>query len=113
MLLGLANPAINPWLTALMALLVSICSASQAIVIDAYRVEILKPEQQGAGAAAVVLVYRLGMIASSAGALFLASHVSWLMTYWIMAALMGVGMVTVLLSTEPESNAECQMPDAS
>jgi PAT family beta-lactamase induction signal transducer AmpG len=103
MLLGLADPVASPWQTALMALLVAIFSASQDIVIDAYRVEILKPEQYGAGAASVVFGYRIGMIVSSAGALFLASHVSWLMTYWIMAAFMGIGMVTVLLNKEPES----------
>jgi len=102
MLLGLADPSVNPWLTAMMALMVAIFSASQDIVIDAYRVEILKPEQQGAGAAAVVLGYRIGMIASSAGALFLASHVSWIATYWIMAALVSIGIITVLLTPEPE-----------
>ena len=77
MLLGLTDPAVNPWLTAMTALLVAIFSASQDIVIDAYRVEILKPEQQGAGAATIVLGYRLGMIASRAGALTLATYVSW------------------------------------
>jgi PAT family beta-lactamase induction signal transducer AmpG len=101
MLLGLADPAINPWMTALCALLVATASASQDIVIDAYRVESLTPEQQGAGAATIVLGYRLGMIVSSAGALYLASHMSWLMTYWIMASLIGVGILTVLLSGEP------------
>lgn len=102
MLLGMANPAIDPWRTAMMALLVAICSASQDIVIDAWRVEILKPEQQGAGAAAVQYGYRFGMLASGAGALALADHVSWLVTYWSMAAIMGVGILTVLFSREPE-----------
>ncbi|MDE3016816.1 MAG: MFS transporter, partial [Pseudomonadota bacterium] len=84
-LLGLADPTLSPWLTAAFALLVAVCSASQDIVIDAYRVELLSPQQQGAGAAVVVLGYRIGMIASSAGALYLASHVSWPMTYTVMA----------------------------
>lgn len=106
LLLGLADPSVNPWLTAVMALLVAVCSASQDIVIDAYRVEILKPEQQGAGAAAIVLGYRLGMIASSAGALTLASHVSWCATYVVMALLVTVGMVTVLMTGEPERSRE-------
>ncbi len=100
-LLGFANPAINPWLTAILALLVAICSATQDIVIDAYRVEILEPKQQGAGAATIVLGYRIGMIASTAGALYLATYVGWMLTYWIMAGLIGVGMVTVFLSEEP------------
>jgi MFS transporter, PAT family, beta-lactamase induction signal transducer AmpG len=106
MLLGMADPSVNPWLTALCALLVTVFSASQDIVIDAYRVEILKPEQYGAGAAAIVLGYRVGMIASSAGALFLASHVSWTMTYWVMGALMGIGILIVLLTGEPPQAKE-------
>ncbi|MDE3059602.1 MAG: AmpG family muropeptide MFS transporter [Pseudomonadota bacterium] len=110
-LLGLADPAINPWLTAVMALLVAIASASQDIVIDAYRVEILKPEQQGAGAAAAVLGYRLGMIASSAGALYLAAYAGWTIAYWLMAALMGIGMVAVLLSPEPNKIRESEKSD--
>jgi len=108
--LGLADPTVNPWITAAVALLVAICSASQDIVIDAYRVEILKPEQQGAGAASIVLGYRLGMIISTAGALYLASHVSWLATYGIMAALVSIGMITVLLSGEPESPPSLTLP---
>lgn len=112
MLLGLCDPAKAPWLTAAFAFLVAICSASQDIVIDAYRVELLTPEQQGAGAATVVFGYRIGMIASSAGALFLASHVSWLMTYWIMAALIGIGMITALLTPEPEVNSVHHAPSA-
>ena len=103
-LLGMANPAANPWLTALFALLVAFASASQDIVIDAYRVEILPPERQGAGAAAIVLGYRFGMIASSALPLFLYGTIGWHATYMLMAALMGVGVVTVLVSQEPFSS---------
>ena len=101
--LGLADPAVDAWRTALFALLVAIASASQDIVIDAYRVESLPPEEQGAGAGAGVLGYRLGMIASSAGALFSAQAYGWQATYFIMAALMGVGIVTTLLSPEPQA----------
>jgi len=106
--LGFANPEINPWMTALMALLVAFCSASQDIVIDAYRVEILKPEQQGLGAAMVQYGYRFGMLASGAGALALADHVSWLATYMIMAVMIGIGMITILLSPEPEVSSSLQ-----
>jgi len=102
--MGSANPADGVQVTACWALLVAFLSASQDIVIDAYRVEILDKEQYGAGAAAVQYGYRLGMLASGAGALALAYHVSWQMTYTIMAALMGIGMVTVLLSSEPAVN---------
>jgi MFS transporter, PAT family, beta-lactamase induction signal transducer AmpG len=103
MLLGLADPAATPWATALLALLVAICSATQDIVIDAYRVELLTPEQQGAGAATVVLGYRLGMIASSAGALYLATYFGWQVTYWCMGGLIGIGMLAALLAGEPQT----------
>ena len=105
LMLGMADPSLNPWLTAVCALLVAICSASQDIVIDAYRVEILKPEQYGAGAAAVVLGYRFGMIASSALPLYLYATIGWQTTYALMAALMGIGIITVLLNREPQQSA--------
>ena len=105
-LLGITDPVKTPWLTWLVSFLVVFFSASQDIVVDAYRIEILKPEQYGAGAAMVVLGYRIGMTASKAGALMLATYVSWSATYTVMAALIGVGIVTVLLSREPEASAE-------
>lgn len=110
--LAFADPSINPWFTAVMALVVSICSASQDIVIDAYRVEILNKEQQGMGAAMIQYGYRFGMLASGAGALALADQVSWFTTYMVMSALVVVGIVTILVSPEPEVSAEVkpQMP---
>jgi PAT family beta-lactamase induction signal transducer AmpG len=100
-LLGFASPAIDPWLTALAAVCVASLSATQDIVIDAYRVELLKEEEQGAGAAAVVLGYRFGMIASSAGALFLATWFGWQVTYMVMAGLLFIGMLAALMAGEP------------
>lgn len=102
LLLAAASPALNPWTTAAVALLVSFCSASQDIVIDAYRVEILSRDEQGEGAAMVQLGYRLGMIASTAGALNLADMMGWRPTYIIMSSLMGVGILTTLIAREPE-----------
>lgn len=100
--LALARPDINPFITAIVALIVAFLSASQDIVIDAYRVEILTPEEQGKGAAMTQLGYRLGMIASSAGAFYIASYTNWQVTYFIMAILTGVGMVTAFLAKEPQ-----------
>lgn len=99
--LGTVNPAEEPVLTALLALAVAFCSASQDIVIDAYRVEILEERQFGAGAAMIVLGYRLGMLVSGAGALYLAAYAGWHTAYAVMAALVMVGIVTVLLNPEP------------
>ncbi|HSK41375.1 MAG TPA: AmpG family muropeptide MFS transporter [Arenibaculum sp.] len=96
-----ADPMTQTGLLAVFALLTAFCSASQDVVIDAYRVEILDERQQGAGAATVVLGYRFGMLASGAGALYLASFFDWRTTYLVMAALVGIGMATVLLCREP------------
>ena len=98
--LGLCNPKEDLWLMAVFALLTAIASATQDIVIDAYRVEILSQEEQGAGAAMAVLGYRLGMIVSAAGALYLATYFGWTITYITMAALVPIGMLSVLVGGE-------------
>lgn len=99
--LGASDPAIDPHRTALAAVVVAFLSASQDIVIDAYRVELLKDAEQGAGAAATQFGYRVGMLASGAGALYLASFFGWQTAYVVMAALMSVGVITVLMTPEP------------
>ena len=63
--------------------------------------EILEREEQGSGATMVQVGYRLAMLVSSAGALYLAEYTTWGLTYIIMAALIGVGATTVLCSREP------------
>jgi PAT family beta-lactamase induction signal transducer AmpG len=100
--LGATAPSVDPWTTALAAVIVAFFSASQDIVIDAYRVDVLEKDKQAAGAAAVVFGYRIGMLASGAGALFLASQVGWFQVYAVMAALMVVGIVAALLAPEPQ-----------
>ncbi len=100
--LGATNPSANPGLTAVFALMVAFWSASQDIVIDAYRVEILEERQYGAGAAMIVLGYRIGMLVSGAGALYLATYVGWFATYGLMTAFMFVGIATILLNPEPK-----------
>ncbi len=100
--LGSTNPATNIELTALFAFLVAFSSASQDIVIDAYRVEICDEKSLAAGAAAIVFGYRIGMLVSGAGALYLATSVSWNLTFAVMGAFVLVGMITILLSREPE-----------
>jgi PAT family beta-lactamase induction signal transducer AmpG len=100
--LGATNPATHPGLTAVFAFVVAFWSATQDIVIDAYRVEILEERQFGAGAATIVLGYRVGMLVSGAGALYLATYVGWFATYVTMAAFMTVGIVAVLVNPEPK-----------
>lgn len=106
------SPAENPGLTALFALLVAFTSASQDIVIDAYRVEILDDDEQGAGAGAIVLGYRAGMLSAGAGALWLAALFTWNQVYVIMGALVAVGMVTIIFAREPDTGPSLAAAEA-
>ncbi|HXP06461.1 MAG TPA: AmpG family muropeptide MFS transporter [Stellaceae bacterium] len=99
--LGMTDPRADPVAAVLAAVVVAFLSASQDIVIDAYRIELLRPEEQGAGAAATQWGYRFGMLASGAGALYAANFGGWHLAYAIMAALMLVGMLTVWFTPEP------------
>src|SRR5215831_4682628 len=71
--LGLCNPSVSPFPVAVGALLVATASATQDIVVDAFRVESLDESEQAAGMASYVAAYRIGMLVSTAGALFLVS----------------------------------------
>jgi PAT family beta-lactamase induction signal transducer AmpG len=102
-MLGQADPAVDPWRTAMVAVVVAFFSASQDIVIDAFRVELLDDREQGAGAAATQVGYRIGMLASGAGALYLASAFGWQTAYTVLACLIGIGTAAVLLIREPQS----------
>ena len=101
--LALSNPAQALAVTAILAVGVAFASATQDIVIDAWRVEILEQRQLAAGAASIVFGYRLGMLVSSAGALYLADQFAWPLVYLSMAALLVVGAMTVLLIGEPQA----------
>jgi len=112
--LAFCNPAAAPWLVALGALLVATASATQDIVIDAFRIESLPESEQAAGMASYVAAYRIGMLASTAGALFLVSgfegvgfgkDAAWTAGYLAMATLVVIGIATTLIATEPEKSA--------
>lgn len=103
--LGSTDPKADLAATAVLAAVVAFLSASQDVVIDAYRIELLRPEEQGAGAAATQWGYRFGMLAGGAGAFGAAEFGGWHFAYTIMAALMLVGVFTVLLTPEPMSVA--------
>jgi PAT family beta-lactamase induction signal transducer AmpG len=101
--LGRSDPRSDLAATALLAVIVAFLSASQDIVIDAYRIELLKPEEQGAGAAATQWGYLISSkIAAGAGAFYIAEYGGWTLAYAVMALLMLVGMIAVLLTPEPE-----------
>jgi PAT family beta-lactamase induction signal transducer AmpG len=89
-----------PWLVGAVALAVAFASASQDIVFDAYRTDLLRPAERGAGAALSVTGYRIGLLVSGALALILSDHLGWRATYLLMAACMGIGLVATLMSPD-------------
>jgi PAT family beta-lactamase induction signal transducer AmpG len=102
--LGLSEPHSAPGITAILALAVAFFSASQDIVIDAYRIDILDEDLQGAGAAMTQAGYRFGLLASGAGALYLATEIVWSLVYGIMAGLVLVGFITALCAPIPHAD---------
>ncbi|NLB06419.1 MAG: AmpG family muropeptide MFS transporter [Desulfobulbaceae bacterium] len=99
--LGLTDPARSPWVVAGVACLVTFLSASQDIVIDAYRREDLRDNELGLGSSLYVNGYRVGMLLAGSGGLILADHFSFAQVYLMMAATLLVGVVTTLLCREP------------
>ena len=117
LLLALTDPARSPLFVALGALLVAAMSSTQDIVVDAFRVESLPESEQAAGMAAYVAAYRIGLLISTAGVLFLVSafestgigrHAAWMWGYVAMAALVLIGTVTALAATEPEQSVRAE-----
>ncbi|GHA89224.1 AmpG family muropeptide MFS transporter [Modicisalibacter luteus] len=102
-LVGLAHvdPTASLAAVAGFALLVAFGSATQDIVIDAFRIESAAEEIQAAMASTYIIGYRGGLLAAGAGALYVADLASWYWAYLTMAMLVGVGMLTVLLRPEP------------
>src|SRR6201747_620967 len=117
LLLALTDPARSPLFVALGALLVAAMSSTQDIVVDAFRVESVPESEQAAGMASYVAAYRIGMLVSTAGALFLVSAYestglvrssAWMWGYVTMAAMVLIGTVTALAATEPEQSARAE-----
>jgi PAT family beta-lactamase induction signal transducer AmpG len=103
--LGSCHPQHNLPLMGALSLLVAFLSASQDIVIDAWRVEILGTDLQGPGAGMIQTGYRIAMLVSGAGALVIAAQAGWFAAYATMAALLGVGMLVFLFGPEPKVSA--------
>jgi len=117
LLLATTDPARSPLFVAVAALLVAATSSTQDIVVDAFRVESLPESEQAAGMASYVAAYRIGMLVSTAGALFivsgfestgLARNAAWMWGYVVMAALVLIGCVTALVATEPEPSVRAE-----
>jgi len=99
--MGLTSPSLMPWVVASLALLIAFCSASQDIVVDAYRADVLREQELGAGAATTVVGYRLAILISGAFALILSDYIPWRMVYVLMASLMLANLLFTFLAPEP------------
>ena len=117
LLLALTDPARSPLFVALGALLVAMMSSTQDIVVDAFRIESLPDNEQAAGMASYVAAYRIGMLVSTAGVLFLVTAFestgigrtsAWMWGYVTMAALVLIGTVTALAATEPDPSVRAE-----
>lgn len=111
-----SDPQYNLTRLILFSLITAFASATQDIAIDAYRIEAVGEELQASMAATYMIGYRLAMIASFAGAFYVASffdinestywHPSWTMAYLTMAAMMIIGVITTFVISEPEVTAD-------
>ena len=111
--LGSCDPTVSVLTVVVGAVIVATASATQDIVVDAFRVESLPEDEQAAGMASYVAAYRVGALVSGAGALFLVTafqstlgqHAAWTACYAVMAVLILVGVTATLLATEPAGSA--------
>ena len=101
--LGFFSPASQPLIVAFWAVALAFFSASQDIVLDAYRTEYLAPEERGAGAGIWIMGYRLAILVSGALALIMSDHISWRSVYVIMGLVMLVGVAATFLCPDPEA----------
>jgi MFS transporter, PAT family, beta-lactamase induction signal transducer AmpG len=117
-LLGLTDPAGSPLVVATGALFVATASATQDIIIDAFRVESLDESEQAAGLASYIAAYRIAVLVSGAGALLfvtalrgglgLPERAAWSACYAVMAVLVLIGILATVLATEPERSSQVE-----
>jgi len=99
--MGFFNPGSMPILIATIAVAIAFFSASQDIVLDAYRTEYLKPEERGAGSGMWIMGYRMAILVGGAVALILSDYLSWKTVYIIMGLVMSIGCLATLIAPEP------------
>ena len=102
-LLGFSDPSHHLWYVATLSVTLLFFAAIQDIVVDAYRIEILRDKQMGPGVGMLITGYRLGSMAAQAGTLYLAAHFNWTLAYCVMASLVTMGIVAALLNPEPKA----------
>jgi PAT family beta-lactamase induction signal transducer AmpG len=103
--LGQFDPSASLQAIVVTVFIISLFSASQDIVIDAYRRELLADDEMGTGTSFFVNAYRLSSLVPGSLALILSDHLPWAVVYWVTAAFMGIGIVTTLLIREVSDDA--------
>ena len=103
--LGEFDPSVSLQAIVVIVFVISLFSASQDIVIDAYRRELLADDELGTGTSLFVNAYRLSSLVPGSLALILSDHLPWSMVYWITAGFMGIGIVTTLIIREVSDDA--------
>jgi PAT family beta-lactamase induction signal transducer AmpG len=101
--LGIIDPVDNLYYTGICALMVAFFSATQDIIINAYRIELLAKEEQVAGVASYIFGYRIGMLCTSAGALWLSQYYSWFVVYSSSALIIFFGIYFISQIAEPNN----------
>jgi PAT family beta-lactamase induction signal transducer AmpG len=109
--MGMTDPTVAPLAVAAAAVAVAFFSASQDIVIDAYRIDILREDEQGAGAAVTQAGYRVGLLIAGAGAIALSDFIGWPAIFAMLAAVIIASMVVTLLAPEPPEPASSAPPE--
>jgi len=100
--MGFGSPAKAPYVLAGIALLVAILSASQDIVIDAYRVDVIPPSERALAAASAAFGYRTAAMLAGTVLVLVAAHVGWRIAFLLVACLMAGTMAATLRAPEPE-----------
>ena len=113
MLIATTDPLSSLGLMATFAVLTGFASATQDIVIDAWRIEVSPEDEQGAMAAAYQWGYRIAYIMAGAAPLFLADAFSWSISYGVMASLMAIGVIAVLLAPRERAHVVRAIPRSS
>ncbi|MGK7861034.1 AmpG family muropeptide MFS transporter [Falsiroseomonas sp. E2-1-a4] len=108
--LGFTDPVNAAQVTVMVAVLVAFLSASQDIVVDAYRIEVLEESNQGYGLACYIWGYRAALLAANAGALTIAEFAGWTAAFAYCAALVGIGFAAVMFGPEPEAPPVVVLP---
>ena len=103
--MALVNPVDHLAIFAFFAFFVAFASATQDVALDAYRIEAVDIRYQGPMASNYQTGYRIGVLMAGAGALYIADAINFQIAYIVMAAMMGVGVATVLIITEPETDS--------